>query len=300
VKRILYAAISIVMPVLLSGCIQDTIVIHVRPNGSGTIEETCLLSNTMFDLVGSIAGSVADSGKGAGVQDNGDATKKSSIRDAEQTREDIIAKMIKDAEKRAETFGSTVKFMSAKSVKTDIASGYNAVYAFQYIGQIRVNQNLGARMEGKVADKSDSPREENLLFKFTKGPPSKLVIILPQEKEIGDDRSGAQDTGKDVGGKSNQGTSDQTPVMVKNIFQDIKVKIALQFEGTILKTNATYRDDSTVTLIEIDGGKIIGNGVLFKRMLSINPQSVGDTKALLKDVEGLKFETSNPVYVEFE
>jgi hypothetical protein len=35
-------------------------------------------------------------------------------------------------------------------------------------------------------------------------------------------------------------------------------------------------------------------------MLAINPQSVGETKALFKSVEGLKFETSNPVTVEFK
>jgi hypothetical protein len=88
--------------------------------------------------------------------------------------------------------------------------------------------------------------------------------------------------------------------MMKNIFQDLKVKIALQFEGTILKTNAAYRDGSTVTLIDIDFGKIISNATLFKQMLAVNPQSVGETKALLKGVEGLKFETNNPVTIEFE
>jgi hypothetical protein len=87
--------------------------------------------------------------------------------------------------------------------------------------------------------------------------------------------------------------------MMKNFFQDLKIKISLQFEGTIINTNATYRDGSTVTLIEMDIGKIISNGELFKQMLAINLQSVGETKELYKNIEGLRFETNNPVTVEF-
>gem|GEM_PF-5270622 len=51
---------------------------------------------------------------------------------------------------------------------------------------------------------------------------------------------------------------------------------------------------------EMDIGKIISNASLFKQLLAVNPQSIGETKASFKSVEGLKFETSNPVTVEFE
>jgi hypothetical protein len=294
-KRFFYTVMPTLMIAFLSGCIQDTIVIHVKPDGSGTIEETSLLSNSMFDLMESIAGSMAGAGKEEGAEDNKGDTKK----DEKQTRDDIIAKMVKDAEKRAETFGATVKFISAKPVRTDTASGYNAVYTFQDISQVRVNQNPGAKMDEQKAQKSDSLKEEYLLFKFTKGPPAKLVVTLPAQKETAADKSSAPDSGKAVTGKSNKEASAQAPEMMKNLFQDMKVKISLQFEGTIINTNATYRDGSTVTLIEMDIGKIINNATLFKQMLTVNPQSVGETKALFKNVEGLKFETNNPVTVEF-
>ena len=80
-----------------------------------------------------------------------------------QTRDDVIAKMVKDAEKRGETFGATVKFISAKPVRTDTASGYNAVYAFQDISEVRVNQNPGAKIDGQKVEKSEPPKEEYLL-----------------------------------------------------------------------------------------------------------------------------------------
>jgi hypothetical protein len=298
-KRFFYACLCMLMAVLLSGCIQDTIVINVKPDGTGTIEETSLLSNSMFDLMESIAGSVSGIGKEEGTEGKKDGTKGSSKEEAKQTRDDVIAKMVKDAETRTQTFGATVKFISAKPVRTETASGYNAVYSFQDISQVRVNQNPGAKMDEQKAAKSDSPREEFVLFKFTKGSPAKLVVTLPAQEETAGGKSSAPDSGKAGEGKSNKESSAQAPEMMRNLFQDMKVKISLQFEGTIVKTNATYRDGSTVTLIEMDIGKIINNATLFKQMLAVNPQSIGETKALFKNVEGLKFETNNPVTIEF-
>lgn len=299
-KRFFYTAFSMLMAVFVSGCIQDTIVIHVKPDGSGTIEETSLLSNSMLDLTESSARSMGGPGKEEGVKDNKDMTKSSSKKEASETRDAVIAKMAKDAGKRADTFGTTVRFVSAKPVRTDTASGYNAIYAFEDISQVRVNRNPGAKMGGQKAEKSDSPKEDYLLFKFTKGHPSKLVVTLPPQKETADYKSSTQDSGKAVAGKSNRETSAQSPEMMKNLFQDMKLKIAIQLEGTIINTNATYRNGSTVTLIEMDIGKLMTNAALFKQVLAINPQSVGETKALFNSVEGLKFETNNPVTAEFE
>jgi hypothetical protein len=288
------------MTIFLSGCIQDTIVINVKPDGSGTIEETFLLSNSMFDMMESIVGTMAAHRKEEGVQDNKNATKGSTEKEATETRDDAIAKMVKDAEKQAETFGAAVKFVSAKPLKTDTAGGYSAVYAFQDINQVMVNQDLGSRRDGQKAEKSNSPEAEYLQFKFTRGSTAKLVVTLPAQKEASGDKSGAPDNGRTAEGKSGKEASAQSPEMMKNIFQDMKVKIALQFQGTIINTNATYRDGSTVTLIEMDIGKLMTNITLFKQVLAANPLSVGGTKALFKNVEGLKFETNNPVTVEFK
>ncbi|MGZ3608346.1 MAG: hypothetical protein ACXU9J_10555 [Syntrophales bacterium] len=287
-KGLFHTALSILMTVVLSGCIQDTIVVHVKPNGSGTIDETSLLSNSMFDVMESVAGSMTGPSKEGGSQE-----------EAKQTRDDVIARMVKVAEKRADTFGAKVKFISAKPVKTDTGSGYNAVYAFQDINEVMINQNPGTRMDGEKTQRSDSLRDEYILFKFIEGLSSKLIVTLPAQRETASDKSSAQDSGKAVQGRLNKETSAQAPEMMKNFFQDLKIKISLQFEGTIINTNATYRDGSTVILIEMDIGKIISNGELFKRMLAINLQSVGETKALYKNIEGLKFETNNPVTVEF-
>jgi hypothetical protein len=299
-KRCLYTAISLLMVVFLSGCIQDTIIIHVKPDGSGTIEETSLLSNNILDLMESIAGNMAGTGEEAGQKDNKDSTEGSSKREEKWTREDVIAKMLKGAEKRAGTFGDAVKFISAKPVKTGTASGYTAVYAFQDISRVKINQNPSTNIEVQKGQENGSPREEYLLFKFTKGPPAKLIVTLPSEKDTTGEKSSSPDSNKALKDESNSEASGQAPEMMKDLFQDMKLLIVLQFEGTILKTNATYWNGSRVTLIEMDFRKIMGNATLFKQLLALNPQSIGETRASFKSVEGLKFETNNPLTVEFK
>jgi hypothetical protein len=288
------------MAVFLSGCIQDSIVIHVKPDGSGTIEETSLLSNSVLDIMESL-GSTAGSEKQKDGQNNKNAAKGDSQKKEKKTRDDIIAKMVKDAEKRAAQFGATVKFISAKPVKTDTGSGYSAVYAFQDINRVRVNQNLSNKMDEQKTEKDNSPsKEEFLTFTFVKGSPSKLTIMLPAQKNAADGKSNVPDSSKAVEDKPSNRSGAQSSETMKNLFQDMKLKIALQFEGAIVNTNATFKDGSTVTLIDLDFGKIINNAILFKQLSAANPQSIGEMNALFKSIEGMKFETNNPVIVEFK
>jgi hypothetical protein len=52
--------------------------------------------------------------------------------------------------------------------------------------------------------------------------------------------------------------------------------------------------------MEMDFGKIMNNATLFKQLTAAKPQSIEETKALVKSIEGLKIETNNPVTVEFK
>jgi hypothetical protein len=300
-KRLFYTAMSMLMIAFLSGCIQDTIVIHVKPDGSGTIEETSLLSNTMLELMESMGDSLADSGKEKSDQDNTDAIKADPKKGEKKTRDGVIAKMVKDAEARAALYGSTVKFISAKPVKTDTGSGYCAVYAFQDISLVKVNQNPSGKMDGQKTEKSDAPpKEEFLLFTFTKGSPSKLVVTFPSRKDAAVDTSSAPDSTKAAEEKPNKEADKQSLEMMKTLFKDMKISISLQLEGTIVNTNATYRDGSTVALIEMDFAKMMDDAEQLNKLGAAKPQTIEETKALFKGFKGLKYETNNPVTVEFK
>jgi len=300
-KRFFYTALSMLLVIFLSGCIQDDIVIHIKTDGSGTIEETSLLSNGMIDIMESLAGGMTGSGGQKSDQDNKEAAKGDPKKEEKKIREEITAKLVKDAENRAETFGAKVKFISAKPIKTDTGSGYTAVYAFQDINLVKVNQNPTDKVDMERAEKSDSSaKEESLLFKFTKGSPSRLVVTFPAQKDRAGDKSSTQDSSKAGDDISKKESDTRSTEMTKKLFQDMKLKVSLQFEGTIVNTNATFRNGSTITIMEMDFGMIINNATLLKQLSAVKPQSIEETKALFKNVEGLKFETNNPVTVEFK
>ena len=300
-KRFFYTGLSILLVILLSGCIQDDIVIHIKKDGSGTIEETSLLSNSMIDIMESLANGMTGSGGQKSDQDSKGAAKGDPKKEEKKIREVITAKLVKDAENRAETFGAKVKFISATPLKTDTGSGYTAIYAFQDINLVKVNQNPSDKVDMERAEKSDlSAKEESLLFKFTKGSPSRLVVTFPAQKDRAGDKSSAADSSKAGDDISKKESDTRSTEVTKKLFQDMKLKVSLQFEGTIVNTNATFRDGSTITLMDMDFGMLMNNATLFKQLSALKPQSIEETKALFKNVEGLKVETNNPVTVEFK
>ena len=44
------------------------------------------------------------------------------------------------------------------------------------------------------------------------------------------------------------------------------VKVSLEIDGTIIKTNATYRNKSELTLVELHFGKILENKEVFDKI----------------------------------
>jgi hypothetical protein len=74
----------------------------------------------------------------------------------------------------------------------------------------------------------------------------------------------------------------------------------VEFQGSITETNAEYRDGSRVTLMEMDFNKLLSNPEKFKALAKGNPQSLQDSKALLKGLDGVKIESAPEVTVKFQ
>lgn len=301
-KRIISIIMAILLAVILGGCVQDSMVVRVKADGTGTINETVLLSNDMLELMESFASEMTGPEKQEGKQTDQvkAADKENDAAAAKKTRDDMIENMAKDAQNKAVLFGPAVTFVSVKPVKTHAAGGYSAVYAFQDINQVKINQNPSDKVDVKKPQESGaSKKEEFLQFKFTKGSPSRLVVIFPERKEPAVDRSGAMNKKKTPEDMPSKEPDDQSLEMMKNLFENMKLSIALQIDGNLVKTDATYREGTKVTLLEMDFGKIVSNPTLLKQMNAAKPQTIEETKALLKGIEGLKIELKNPVTIEF-
>jgi hypothetical protein len=80
----------------------------------------------------------------------------------------------------------------------------------------------------------------------------------------------------------------------------MKITVALEVQGAITETNAQYRDGSRVTLMEMDFNKLLANPEKFKQLVKQNPQSLQESKTLLKGLDGVKIESAPEVTVKFE
>jgi hypothetical protein len=302
VKRLFYMLAALWPVIFLFGCIQDHTVVYVKTDGSGTIEETVLMANTMFDVMKSLEAGLKGLNKEAKDPSDNDTPNgdRKPEKEVKKIVDDLIAEMSKDAEKKTTQFGSQVKLVSVTPVKTDSANGYKAVYEFQDIGQVRINQHPGENADKRAERGTPANGEEFIYFTFTKGSPAKLVVAFPNsQNDVGKEQEVTKNN-EPLEKKDDKETEEATIEMMKTLFKDMKLSIKLQFDGVIVKTNAAYREGSTITLMDMDFVKIAGNVALLKQMSAAKPNSIEEMKPLLKSIPGLKIEYNNPVIVEYQ
>jgi hypothetical protein len=291
----LRAALIMAAAFILSGCIDDTISVTVKPDGSGTIEETVLMGNEFIEMMQEMAKGSGEEGK--------DKTEQAPARSEAKNYDAVVTGMMEKAKNSAKDFGEGVRLVSVKPARSDSASGYTAVYAFKDIGKVMLNQNPGSKTplndEDKEKDKAagaggkDTPSKDRIRFVFTKGSPARLAVHMPPPKPA--DKDEKEKTAQKEPAKDDPNAIE----MMKAIFKGMRVSIVLTVDGDIVKTNATHRSGRKITLIEMDFGRLISHAELLKKIDREKPQSLEEMKTALKNVEGLKLEFEDPVVVDF-
>jgi len=144
-KSVARLFIIVIFSVTLSGCIQIDTSINVKTDGSGTIEETFLIRKDLIQqmkkMVEGIATSLDDAsedgGTGGVIQDDVDSGKKAE--------EFPLFDEVKLREKAGQK-GEGVTFIGGSKIVTDDYEGYRAVYAFEDISKVKINQNQEENM----------------------------------------------------------------------------------------------------------------------------------------------------------
>ena len=267
--------------VFLFGCFQTDTVIRLKPDGSGVIEETFMLSNELM-------GSFQDLLKGFADDEQ------NSKNEAAKEKQDPIQGMIKEARSRENQNGPDVKFVSAIPLKTETMGGYKAIYAFKDINTLKVNQNPAKKTEKSGVREEIPAKEENILFRFIKGPVSTLTVTMPKDNE--EKKTPVEK--KEAADKSP--TDPKAAEQMKLFFKDMGIRITLEIGGTIIRTNATYRKRSEITIVDLQFGKLIENMKNLEKIMAAQPKTVEEAKELAKGIEGLKIEMTNPLVVEFK
>lgn len=280
-KALRSLALALVASFGISGCLQVEEIVKVKPDGSGTIEETVVIGkafieqmNAMTAGLGALGGDKpAEGAKPPGFQ----------IMDEKKLKEAAAKK------------GEGVTFVSAKPVKTETGEGFTAIYAFTDISKLKISQDVGDAMPnpgGAGLSMKSGDKSEPLTFDFAKGSPATLTVKMPAPKF--DTAAKKDEPAQPPGGE------DMAMMMMKEMFKDMKMTVAVEVAGTITETNAEHAAGSRVTMMEMDFNKVLADPAKFKALTKAQPKSLEEAKVLVKDIEGIKIETQPKVTVKFQ
>jgi hypothetical protein len=260
----------------VSGCIQSSTLIKLKPDGSGTVEQTMTMN----------ADAIAQLSALAAMSDDKTKDKKPG---AKGSIDDIFS----DAEARAAVskLGQGVTFVSSQKIDTPERKGLKAIYAFTDISTLQLSEmNMPAQAEGGASAAGPKDPPMTFAFKQLAGGNALLTILQP-----GIDKAMANGQSKpDTDADSKMAA--QGLEMAKAFLKGLKIDVAIQVPR-VVKTNSTYVDGGTVTLLSMDFDRVLADPAALERMNKA--KSLADTKALLKDVKGIKVNLEPQVTIEF-
>jgi hypothetical protein len=255
------------LAVTLTGCINSSTLVKVKPDGSGTIEQILLVNaQALKGLMGGMGGGQVKQGASPGVFSQA------------------------DFERTAQRMG--VKPVSLTPMKENGFEGSKAIFAFDDITKVRVDQDP---QMGSMAN-SSTPKESPIHFTFARQGGSSVLTVMFDEKKAAGATKDMQQKAPSI-----ESIDPQMMQMVKTMFEGFKVAVNLEVEGQIVKTNADYVNGSRVTLLEIEMAGLFEDQEKLKALQSkIGPgATISEIKPYLKDVKGVKI--NNPtVMVEFK
>ncbi len=261
----------------MTGCISSTTVVKVKPDGSGTIVRTTTMNSQM---VAQMKQMVAEMAKSMG------STQSSESGDFFSEKEAIA---------NAAKMGEGVKYVSSEKIKTSEAEGIRATYAFTDVTKLRIDEKPntpgppGAAMATLQSDSGQTA------FRFTKlgSGNSLLTVVIPQKKE-------AKEASTAKLNAPEQSSADVPPeqlAQMKEIFKGMKISMAVEVDGRLVKTNGAYVNGPRVTLLEMDFGQLLSDEGKLRAMSKI--KSMEEAREALKDLRGFKIELGPEVTIEF-
>lgn len=263
----IYIPVAIFFIVLIFvGCVDITTKIRVNKDGSGTVEETVLMSTEMIQMLKQFMSGFAD-----------DST---NVDEFKLYNEE-------DIKNRASDLGQGVQYLSGDELNKNGREGYIARYGFENINNLKLDQNPGSKIPEEI-EGSQQEQKEYIIFSFDKKDDSEIIINMPPASKVKEDVDFNADSSD---------TSDLS--RIKFFMKDFHISLVVEVNGEITETNAGYVDDSSVTLFDLNFSALLDNVEKLTAIKRINPNNLQQLKEIVKDLPGINIETNDPVKIKF-
>jgi len=258
----------------LTACLNSTTLVKVKPDGSGTVEQSTLVN------MASLKGVLGAQGQGQGGGPTGPMMSKEEL------------------ERTAAAMGEGVRLVSSEPIKGDAGwEGVKAIFAFDDINKIQVNQSPG--MSGGTSSRTRSAEptsDDPVRFKLTRSGGTSTLSINFIDRPVGDRPAAEPRQPSDMPDLTNPMIMN----MIKAMFNGFQVNVGLEVAGKIVKTNADYVTGSRITLLELDVASLLADEAKLKALQGkLGPgMSLSEVKPYLKDIKGIKVDGPS-ITVEF-
>lgn len=277
-KKLLLAATSALIALALPGCLQNETTIHLNKDGSGTLVDETLLGAQMLAMIEQMAAGFGGGG-------------------AEKPKDDPTKQMFSEdkAKKRAAELGEGVTYVKSEPLDKNGAKGARTTYAFKDINKLKVSTGDGMNTMPKMGPMGDAPeadvgkKKQPIGFAFADG---KLTIKMPEpEKPAAPEAPAAE------GQPKPDMDSPEAQAQMKQILGDMKMSLKIVCDSGIAETTATNKDGNTITLFEMDMGKLMENPETFKKLGAMDQKDPNAAMEAFKNIKGVKVETKKEVTV---
>jgi hypothetical protein len=277
--------------VLTTGCINSTALIKVKPDGSGTVEQTLLMNVQALETMAKTMGAAMGTKEG----------------EAKPGEKPSFKDVFKEAElkKMGENLGPGVRLVSVTPLSEGGLEGARLLFAFDDINKIGLDPaNLGGSGMGEKRD---------YVFALTRLPngASRLVINAPpdEDEEEAEDEEDEEDEAEDEADEEEaeddedmkpEDVSPEMQAMVKQMFAGMRFSMDIEVEGTIVSTSSDYVSGRRVTILEVDFDQLLQQEAALKQLPKLGPNTnPAEAMAALKGIKGLKM-SPPPVTIEFK
>jgi len=252
-----------------AGCFQSTTVIRINSDGSGTIEQTTIVTDAALRQLRQLAAVGGESDKPIDLFSTSEARQ-------------IAAKI-----------GSDVTLVSSTRIKTAAGEGTKAIFAFPDINRLQLKPGGDGAGMASMARGLDPSQLRFSLSRQTNGD-ALLRITMPPPKMPAAGRPTAP---AGSGGSPQSHMSPEQLAMIKQMFAGMKIAIAVEPSGQLVKTSSPFVDGSRVTLLDLSFDDLLAHDAVFSRMQTA--RTLDDVKVAMKDIPGLRINLDPEITIEF-
>ena len=263
--------------VATTGCLSIDSNIKVKPDGTGTIEQTMLVNSSAMGMM-SMMGESSDDKAKAPTAEN----------------------MFNEEKLRAEAakLGEGVTYVSSSPVTQGEMKGVKAIYAFTDFNTLKISTSP-PDVEGGDTSVESTGEESPLDMVLTRSGASSLITL----EMFGEKAKAAAAAKKQEAGAAENPFGEMPKEMMGMIapmLKDMRVAVSVEPQGQLVRTNATHVTGQKITILDIAFGELFADPSGFEKMEKLgNNPSLDQIRTALKDVKGIKINEVEKLEIEF-